>query len=185
MSKVFLGGSRKFPYLNSDIRTRLRNMIIKQHTILVGDANGADKAVQNFFAEENYKHVVVYCMDGECRNNLGNWNMHPVDSGGKKKDFGYFVMKDEEMSRQADQGFMLWDGKSKGTLNNILNFVQQQKPVLIYFSPSQSFKKITSTTELEDLISQCDSKSKAYFEKTIKLSDRIQTKQKTLDLAYR
>ena len=38
--------------------------------ILVGDANGADKAVQQHVASRRYEHVLVYCMD-ECRNNIG------------------------------------------------------------------------------------------------------------------
>lgn len=183
MSKVFFGGSRKLPRLNSAIRTRLRNLITNKHTVLVGDANGADKAAQQFFAEEGYRHVIVYCMDGECRNNIGNWEIYPVDSGGKKKDFMYFAMKDAEMSLQADHGFMLWDGKSKGTLNNVLNMLQQQKSVLVYFSPTKSFVPVKSPSVLEELISQCDSESKEYFEKTIKLSERTQAQQSTMNFA--
>lgn len=183
MSKVFFGGSRKLPLLNSAIRARLRNLITNKHTVLVGDANGADKAVQQFFADEGYRNVIVYCMDGECRNNIGKWEIHSVDSGGRKKDFKYFAMKDAEMSLEADHGFMLWDGKSKGTLNNVLNMLQQQKSVLIYFSPTKSFIPVKSPVELEELVSECGSEARKYFEKTIKLSKRTQLQQATMNFA--
>lgn len=78
MSNVFFGGSRKLGRLNSAIRTRLRNLITNKHTVLIGDANGVDKAVQTFFAEDGYKNVIVYCMDAECRNNVGGWQKKHV-----------------------------------------------------------------------------------------------------------
>ncbi len=181
MSTVFLGGSRKLSRLNSAIRTRLGGLITGQYSIIIGDANGVDKAIQCFFMEEGYRNVIVYCMDGECRNNIGNWDIHPVDSCGRKKDFEYFTMKDIKMSQLADYGFMLWDGKSKGTLNNILNLLQHQKKVLVYFSPSKSFENIKSSENLERLIMQCDSKSIGYFEKSINLSERMRLRQAAIN----
>lgn len=183
MSKVFFGGSRKLPRLNSALRTRLRNLITNEHIVLIGDASGADKAAQTFFAEEGYKNVVVYCMDGDCRNNIGNWEVKPIASGEKKKDFKYFAIKDAEMSREADYGFMLWDGKSKGTLNNVLNLLQQNKMVLIYFSPSKSFVSVKTLHAIEQLIAQCTPEAKNYFDKSIKFSERTQLQQTKLNFA--
>ena len=31
---------------------------------------------------------------------------------------------------------MLWDGLSKGTLNNVLNLLDRGKKVVVYFNPS-------------------------------------------------
>lgn len=183
MSKVFFGGSRKLPRLNSAIRTRLRNLITNGHTVLVGDANGADKAVQSFFCEEGYQNVIVYCMDGNCRNNVGNWDVKSIDSGGKRKDFKYFAMKDAEMSRDADHGFMLWDGKSKGTLNNALNLLQQSKSVLIYFSPKREFVPVKEASDLDKLLERCDPSSREELEKKIKVSKRNLSNQGSLNLA--
>ena len=178
---VFISGSRKLPKLNSAICTKLRNIIEKKYRVLVGDASGADKAVQTFLAKEGYKNVVVYCMDGECRNNIDNWEKHSVDSVGKKKDFEYFAMKDVEMSRDADYGLMLWDGKSKGTLKNALNMLEQGKNSWIYFSPERSFVRIKSATDIKALVDKCDLESKSYFDKKIKFSERIQLQQMSLE----
>ena len=58
MTKVFIGGSRQLGRLNPDIRQRLDSIIENSFTILVGDANGIDKAVQKYCAERNYPRVL-------------------------------------------------------------------------------------------------------------------------------
>jgi hypothetical protein len=66
--KIFIGGSRAVSRLNEVIRARLDDFIRRGDAILIGDANGADKAVQQYFAERHYPNVEVFCME-ECRNN--------------------------------------------------------------------------------------------------------------------
>jgi hypothetical protein len=183
MSSVFLGGSRKLSRLNSQLRMRIRSLMTSQHTVLVGDANGIDKAVQSFLAAEGYRNVIVHCMDGVCRNNIGNWPLVSISGKATKKDFAYFAVKDAEMSRTADFGFMIWDGKSKGTLNNVLNLIQQEKSVLVYFSPRQQFFPVKSKAEVEEIVGHCDAESKAILERVIQLSKRADSKQGALNLA--
>lgn len=183
MSKVFFGGSRKLGRLNEVLRTRLKNIIENSHMVLVGDANGADKAIQSYFFENGYQNVTVYCMDGGCRNNLGGWRVEVIPSGGRKKDFKYFAMKDERMSVDSDYGFMLWDGKSKGTLNNALNLLTQGKSVLVYFSPLRQFFALKSTDDVESILSHCDVEARSALEKTIKVSERSNSRQSNLGFA--
>ena len=173
MSNVFFGGSRKLGRLNPAIRTRLRNLITNKHTVLIGDANGVDKAVQTFFAENGYKNVIVYCMDAECINNVGGWQLKCINSGGKKKDFSYYAMKDAQMSLDADYGFMIWDGESKGTLNNVLNLVQQGKSALVYHSPSREFIQVKATADVLSLVESCPPDVVEYFNRKIKLEKRV------------
>jgi len=180
MSNVFFGGSRQLARLNPALRTRLRNLITNGHTVLIGDANGADKAVQSYLAQEGYKNVRVYCMDGQCRNNVGNWDSVSIDSGGRKRDFSYFAMKDARMSQEADYGFMIWDGESKGTLNNVLNLVQQGKSALVYFSPTKEFIPVKSKDEVAALVARCNSEAREALNKTIKLEKRTAVEQSAL-----
>lgn len=175
MSKVFLGGSRNLSRLNVITRARLSNLIAKRHAILVGDANGMDAAVQRFLAEQSYRHVAVYCMDGKCRNNIGEWDLVSIDSGGRSKNFNYFAMKDIAMSESADYGFMLWDGKSRGTLNNIINLLQRNKLSLVYFSPKKSFFPVKSPIDLKHLLVQCDPAAKSELGKTLSIEHRLQS----------
>jgi hypothetical protein len=39
------------------------------------------------------------------------------------------------MAQDAQCGVMLWDGKSKGTLNNIQELLSAGKKTLVYFAP--------------------------------------------------
>jgi hypothetical protein len=73
MTKVFIGGSRKLSRLNADIRHRLDRIIDGGFAVVVGDANGADKAVQSYLKSKNYDSVEVFCAGKACRNNVGSW----------------------------------------------------------------------------------------------------------------
>ncbi len=55
MSKVFVGGSRRIIRLHPEVTARLDQMIAKQVSILVGDANGADKSLQHFLKAKEYR----------------------------------------------------------------------------------------------------------------------------------
>jgi len=116
MTTIFIGGSRAVSRLNALVVEKLDDFVHRQCMILVSDANGADKAVQRHLASRGYEHVTVYCME-HCRNNLGNWPARQVAPPSARVGFAYYAAKDLAMARDAKCGMMLWDGKSKGTLN--------------------------------------------------------------------
>jgi hypothetical protein len=68
-------------------------------------------------------------------------------------------------------GAMLWDGNSKGTLNNIHNLLHEQKAVLVYLSPETAFHKLTKKTDLKNLLSRCDQEQVNCAQKTLQQSD--------------
>ena len=173
MTKVFYGGSRKVTRLNRAIKERADNIVAKGFEVLIGDANGADKAMQKYLADKGYQNVTVFCMSGTCRNNLGNWQTKIVVSTRNKKDFHYFATKDKEMSDKADYGFMVWDGKSKGTLNNIVNLLQDNKNVLVYFSPDKKFFTLKGPPALDNLLQKCDPVNVRRFNHALRISERF------------
>ena len=152
MQCVFVAGSRALSKLNSQVKQRLDNIVKQDFTVLVGDANGADKAVQRYLAERRYQHVVVYCME-VCRNNVGNWptRAHTAQSGARH-DRQYYTIKDLAMAKDASCGFMIWDGKSKGTLTNVVNLVKAQKKVLLYSAPKKHFFTVRVFNDLNNLL---------------------------------
>jgi len=153
--KVFVGGSRAVSKLNAVIHDRLDDLMRRGCAILIGDANGADKALQHYFAERHYSNVEVFCMK-ECRNNIGAWPTRRIESPRYKKDFAYYAAKDAAMSKEAQCGVMFWDGKSKGTLNNILSLMGARKKTLVYFSPDKAFYVLASEHDLQALLARCD-----------------------------
>lgn len=183
MSKVFFGGSRKMGRLSQAVRERTDNIIANGYLILLGDANGADKAMQTYLAEKNYRNVLVFCMGEVCRNNIGKWKTQNVHSSRNKKDFNYYSTKDVVMSDEGDYGFMLWDGKSKGTLNNILNLCERNKKVLVYFSPTKSFYTVKDRQDVSKLLEHCDPDSLRKFDQVLAIGPRIHSRQQQLNFA--
>jgi len=153
MHSVFVAGSRAVSKLNTQVKERLDNIVRQNFTVLVGDANGADKAVQRYLAERDYQHVVVYCMD-VCRNNIGNWptHSHTAESGGRH-DRQYYSIKDLAMAKDASCGFMIWDGTSKGTFTNVIKLVSAQKRVLLYSAPKKHFFTVRTPADLNQALS--------------------------------
>lgn len=182
MKKVFLGGSRHVRALNEVIRKRLDGVIDGELFVFVGDANGADKAMQTYLADRQYKNVLVFCSGQDCRNNIGLWETRQIFSDRKEKDFKFYTAKDTVMSEEADYGLMLWDGKSKGTLNNILNLLEQEKSVAVYLSPEKAFHDLRSRDDLKPLLKQCPTVLMEGFEKKINLSRRLEPVAQQLKL---
>jgi hypothetical protein len=116
MVSVFIAGSRAVSRLNSEVTDRLDNIMEQEFRVFIGDANGADKAVQRYLASRDYPKVVVHCME-VCRNNIGGWPTRPHSAeSGSRRDRHYYAIKDLAMAQEASCGFMLWDGESKEPL---------------------------------------------------------------------
>lgn len=161
--KVFIGGPRAISSLNKNIKDRLDNIFRNNYTVLIGDANGIDKAIQKYCYESNYNNVNIYATNGKARNNIGKWNIIEVTVPQNIKGFEYYSAKDKEMAKIADYGFMIWNGKSKGTLNNVINLVNYNKKILVYFTPSKTFYTIKNTKDIETLVENCDEIAKKNF----------------------
>lgn len=173
MTTVFASGSRRINRLNKEIILRLQNIINKQFKIIVGDANGADKAVQKYLLETNYNNVVIFCAGNSCRNNLGNWEIKNVVVDPKLKGRDFYTQKDKKMAEKADYGFVLWDGISPGSLNNIMELLKKQKKALVYFSPTKEFYKISKLQDALNLLNKCDQNKLTEICRKIKLSSSI------------
>jgi len=157
MTKVFIGGSRKISRLNDSLRRRIDQIIEKNLQILLGDANGADKAVQAYLEEREYRNVQVFCSAGDCRNNVGSWQIRSVSPPHTRRDFGFYTAKDAAMAEEADVGFMLWDGESSGTIVNAARLIAAGKSVVVYVAPEKAFRTLKLQSDLEKLLSPCSS----------------------------
>lgn len=175
MMKVFIGGSRFISRLNNMVRQRLNNIIDNQYQVLIGDANGADKAVQEYLQEKNYLNVSVFCSGNYCRNNLGNWEVVNVYVPQKLQGNKFYMVKDARMAELADYGFMLWDGKSSGTINNGFNLLSNGKKVLFYYAPEKCFYTVSRPDDIELLLSKCEPQAIDKIEKKINLGKLRET----------
>lgn len=141
MNKVFVGGSRRISRLSAEVRQRLDRIIDNSLDVIIGDANGADKAVQAYLSEKGYSAVEVFCSGSECRNNVASWPVRSI-SADKRRRSSFYSTKDRAMADEASYGLMIWDGKSIGTLMNVFRLVQRDKPVVVFVAPDKQFSEL-------------------------------------------
>lgn len=152
--KVFIAGSRRLSKLSKPVKQRIDTIIAKRLTIVVGDANGMDKAVQCYLSQKGYANVIVFCMENACRNNIGRWEVRRIPAvDSNRRDFNFYATKDKAMVAVADYGLMLWDGKSRGTLTSILELVRRGRPAVVYLAPEKRFLTIRRFQNLTELLS--------------------------------
>jgi hypothetical protein len=180
MTRVFIGGSREIKNLSEAVMARLENLIVNGHQVLLGDASGVDRLVQTYFAEKGYQNVMVFCAGNTCRNNVGQWEVQNVTANGLHSGFAFYALKDLRMAQEADYGFMLWDAKSNGTLNNMLNLLERNKKSLTWLSHEDAFYTLRQGQDLRDLLAKCTAANLAKFEAKLSLSKRIESVQAEL-----
>ncbi len=72
------------------------------------------------------------------------------------------------MAKRADIGFMIWNGKSKGTFNNMINLLNLEKEVILYYVPNQKFYQFKTMKDLNNFLNtnvKLDSKLKKLLPK--------------------
>jgi probable addiction module antidote protein len=155
MNTIFIGGSRNVSRLSGQVKERLNKVIEKGHRVIVGDANGADKAVQKHLLEAAYNRVTVFCSGNFPRNNLGQWHTRNVVPPKSAQGFQFYAAKDREMAREADFGLMIWDNKSAGTILNVLRLVRASKIAVLINVPEKSAINIKTAANWEEFLSRC------------------------------
>jgi hypothetical protein len=184
MTTVFLSGSRKISRLNEEVRRRLEKMVENCLMIVTGDANGADKAMQAYLAEREYKNVTIYYVGDAPRNNVGHWATKNVVGDQKLSGRDFYAQKDKEMSMIADYGFVLWDGKSLGSVQNMFWLLSEGKTVVVYVTSTKQFFNFRTQDELVGLLSQSDDDTLDEMERKIGLPEglnKANRRQATLD----
>lgn len=155
MSTVFIGGSRKISRLSAEVIARIDRMIAQDFGIVVGDANGADKAVQSYLANRSHPRVEVFCSGDSPRNNVGHWPLHAVAVPRGARGFAFYTQKDRVMAEEADYGLMIWDGESVGTLVNVARLARLGKKVVLYDAPLHAFIEVRRPEDWELVAARC------------------------------
>lgn len=166
--KVFIAGPRAINELDENICIKLNSICEKNYDVLVGDADGIDSSIQKFLKEKDYKNVTVFASKGIARNNYGNWKIENVVVDDNVTGFDFYATKDLSMAQNADIGFMIWNGKSKGTFNNMINLLNLEKEVILYYVHTKKIYQFKEMRHLEDFLNtnvKLDSKLKKLLPK--------------------
>jgi hypothetical protein len=167
MTCVVLGGSRQITHLNEDIKQRVDRIVRQQFSIVLGDANGADKAFQKYLSDLGYKNVEVFCSGSFCRNNLGQWPCRNVSTKARAGTFEFYAAKDQAMADAATVGFMLWNGRSVGSVINVWRLMRSRKTSLVYLLPERRFIEVRGDDDWRALLTQTDAETRRAVERKI------------------
>lgn len=168
--KIFIAGARSVQKLDASVQQRMMTICQKGYDVLVGDCYGVDASVQKFYYNLGYGNVTVFASNGKARNNIGGWTIRNVVVPSYIRGFDFYKQKDIAMANEADYGFMIWDGESRGTLNNTINLLKQHKNVLMYLTTVDRMVVIKTLEDLNKVISVCAPKAQATYSKLLQKS---------------
>jgi len=140
--------------------------------VIVGDANGADKAIQQYLFMKRYNNVEVFCSGTACRNNVGHWHTRLIHTDMHDKGRAFYTAKDRAMTNEATYGFMVWDGKSTGTLLNVFRLLRQDKKVVVYSVPEGRFSELKAFDQWASFIAVYGATFRAETEHKAALEER-------------
>lgn len=170
MTTIFLSGSRSISRLAPQVQERLLNIIGNEFDVVVGDANGADKAVQKFLSAKDYRRVTVYHVGDSSRNNAGGWPSVQVESGRAGSGWERYAQKDKQMAQIADYGMVLWDGESSGSIHNVLELVKNAKPAVVFFAPEKTFVQVKNMDDATALLKKANEEVQQVISDKIRFS---------------
>lgn len=153
MTSVFIAGSLSIKNINTSFLSRIDNIINEGLPIIIGDADGVDKSIQEYLVYKKYKNVTVYYSGNHLRNNIGRWTTKQVLTDFQEGTKKFFTAKDMAMIASACYGLMLWDTKSTGTLKNVIELVSLNKKSTVFINKLGVFQPVRNIDELEKLVS--------------------------------
>lgn len=123
---------RKLP---KSVRKELNKRIKRGDRIIVGEAPGIDRQVQDYLNKKEYRNVKIYTSGDEPRY-LANkkWGVKRVDASKyEKMSPEWLAVKDKQMSKDADEGIavILDKGGAKATRNNISRLQKMNKDIFV------------------------------------------------------
>lgn len=141
---VFISGSSKTTdkesgYYRQDlpdkVKSEIDKNIAKGNKIIVGDAPGIDRQVQNYINSKNYKNIEIYGPGKQVRYSANEkWKTIPIDAPEfEEYSKEWLAKKDIVMSKLADFGIAVTlDNGSTATKNNIERMKNMGKNVKEY-----------------------------------------------------
>ena len=132
---LFISGSMSINTLPIFIQKTLEKIFQeKKYTLLIGDASGIDTLVQKYCNQRTFYDVEIFSIFQNPRNYISkNFTPHFIQTTEKnprKKQ----QEKDIAMTKKSDALLVIWDGKSKGSYENILRGLEQNKHIEVFYN---------------------------------------------------
>ena len=117
------------------VKREIDKIVKSNAKIIVGDAPGADTAIQKYLDNLDYKNVKVYTADPEVRNNVGKWEVEKIGADGLTDDRDIRLQKDIAMTKAATRALAISpddDRPDSAMSKNIDRLNKQSTPVRRY-----------------------------------------------------
>lgn len=171
--KIFIAGSISIKHLDPKVKERIDNIVDAKYTVIVGDADGADSSIQSYLHLKGANEAVVYCSGDIPRNNIGHWKVERIRANATPGTRAFFTAKDVAMASAADFGLMIWDAKSTGTLNNVIELLRRRKKSVVFVNKSKLFQTVGDVLQLEGLLSFMSESARRKADDKLRLHERI------------
>lgn len=157
---LFVSGSSKTqdsdsPYyrkkLPKEIRSELDQSIRRKEKIVVGDAPGIDRQVQDYLNRKKYSNVEIYGPGKQVRYSANSkWKTNAIDDPEHEPYSPEWLRKkDEFMTNVADKGLaVILDEGAKATRNNVSRLISQNKNVKVYMLDKDHHDRWTNPKEM-------------------------------------
>lgn len=182
MSKVFISGSISIKQIPKSVIESLENIQKSGLEVLVGDADGIDKKIQDYFKKNAYENICVYSIYTPPRNlssSIFRKKLVRVTED-IKKERERQTFKDKAMTEDSDYSLVIWDGRSKGSYKNILRSLELEKKVKVYLTYTNQFieQKKVNKNEIDfifhenngfsakEIVDYLNNEGKEYFKNT-------------------
>ena len=131
--KIFISGSKSLSKLPELAKIFIDQFIENNDEILIGDCYGVDAVVQKHLESKGFSNITVYCSGVNPRNNFtSSAKIHSCAEAAKGlTGRAFHYVKDVQMAKDCDQALMIWDGKSKGTAENLKRIKEMGKPFVV------------------------------------------------------
>jgi hypothetical protein len=147
MSSVFISGSIAIKTIPRSVEDSINRIIEQNIQIKVGDADGIDTMVQNYCKRKSYINVTVYSIYSSPRYRVPSFNKkYIVVDTDLKKERERQKEKDSAMTLESDFSLVVWDGKSKGSYQNILRAIKNNKKVKVYSQSENRYLEASKVT---------------------------------------
>lgn len=143
-ARVFISGSSKTqfedsgyyrPNLPKKVSDEIDRYMGMKAIILVGDAPGIDRQVQDYLNDKNYKRVEVFGPGKKVRYQANSkWQTNPIDAPEFEEGSSeWLAKKDKAMSDLSTEGLaVILDEGSKATRRNVERLLAENKDVKVY-----------------------------------------------------
>lgn len=175
MATVFIGGSIDIRELDPEVKARIDRAIAQGDTLVIGESAGIDSCVQAYLQERGAGCAVVYSSGSEPpRSNVGDWPVEHVEvTHAEPGTRAFFAGKDTALAQAADWGLMVWNGRSSGTLRDVVELLRRGKTSVVFLHENKVFVEVRSLGDFDRLIARMSEAARRDADKEIGLQGTL------------